>query len=111
MEAGNGIYANTDIPLWTPTVISDIRRLPQREKVYKVLASHPQIPVDELPLTMPEDTYCTVAEHKLLQVMSRSATKWNGIRRMLDAFGIGRIRVIETAPEDGQVLLAEVRKA
>ena len=88
VEAGNGIYANTDIPLWTPTVISDIKRLPQREKVYKVLASHPRIPVDELPLTMPEDTYCTVAEHKLLQVMSRSATKWNGIRRMLDAFGI-----------------------
>lgn len=88
VEAGNGIYANTDIPLWTPTVVRDIRTLPQRDKVYKILASHPQIPVDELPLALPEDTYCTVAEHKLLQVMSRSATKWNGIRSMLDAFGI-----------------------
>ena len=66
VEAGNGIYANTDIPLWMPTVVRDIRTLPQKEKIYKVLASHPQIPVEDLPLTLPEDTYCTVAEHKLL---------------------------------------------
>ncbi len=88
VEAGSGIYANTDIPLWAPTVVSNIRTLPRRDKVYKVLVSHPQISVDELPLILPEDTYSTVAEHKLLQVMSRSATKWNGIRNMLDAFGI-----------------------
>lgn len=88
VEAGNGIYANTDIPLWAPAVVSDIRTLPRKEKIYKVLASHPRIPVEEIPLTLPENTYCTVAEHKLLQVMGRSATKWNGIRNMLDAFGI-----------------------
>ena len=94
VEAGNGIYANTDIPLWAPAVVSDIRTLPRREKIYKVLASHPEIPVEELPLTLPEDTYCTVAEHKLLQVMSRSATKWNGIREMLRAYGIDPARAV-----------------
>lgn len=88
VEAGNGIYANTDIPLWAPTVVGDIRTLPLEDKIYKILVSHSRIPVDELPLVLPEETYCTVAEHKLLQVMSRSATKWNGIRNMLDFFGI-----------------------
>ena len=88
VETGNGIYANTDIPLWAPTVVDDIQALPGREIIYKVLASHPDTPVDELPLSLPEDTYCSVAERTLLQVMSRSATKWNGIRDMLDAYGI-----------------------
>lgn len=88
VETGNGIYANTDIPLWAPAVVDDIQALSEKEKIYKVLASHPDIPVDELPLSLPEDTYCTVAERKLLQVMSRSATKWNGILDMLEAYGI-----------------------
>ena len=88
VETGNGIYANTDIPLWAPVVVDDIQALSGKEKIYKVLASHPEIPVDRLSLSLPEDTYCTVAEGKLLQVMSRSATKWNGIRKMLEASGI-----------------------
>lgn len=93
-ETGSGIYANTDIPLWAPVVVSNIRMLPRREKIYKILASHPQVPVDELSLTLPEDTYCTIAEHKLLQVMSRTATKWNGIRDMLKAYGIDPIQAV-----------------
>ena len=36
----------------------------------------------------PEDTYSSVADRTLLQVMSRAATKWNGVRNMLDAFRI-----------------------
>lgn len=94
VETGNGIYANTDIPLWAPAVVDDIRALSGKEKIYKVLASHPDIPVDELPISLPEDTYSTVAERKLLQVMSRSATKWNGVRRMLEAYGIDPLQAV-----------------
>ena len=88
VETGNGIYANTDIPLWEPFIINDIQVLPRREKIYKVLASHPEIPVDEIPVSLPEDTYASVAERKLLQIMGRAATKWNGVRNMLEAYGI-----------------------
>lgn len=94
VETEDGLYASADIPVWNPRVMTDLRKLPGEKKIYKILASHPQIPVDELPLTLPEDTYCTVAEHKLLQVMSRSATKWNGIRSMLDAFGIDPVQAV-----------------
>lgn len=87
-ETGNGFYANTDIPVWTPVVLEDIRELPQRETIFKILASHPQIPADEIALSLPEDTYTTIAEHKLMQVMSTSATKWNGVQKMLEAYGI-----------------------
>lgn len=34
------------------------------------------------------DTYMTVAEGKLIQIMSTASTKWNGIKAMLKAVGI-----------------------
>ena len=87
-EAESGIYANTDIPDWSPKVTDNIRGLPRQEKIYKILASHPLIPADEICPDLPEDTYSTVADRKLLQVMSRNATKWNGVKQMLEAYKI-----------------------
>lgn len=88
-ETGNGIYANTEIPLWEPTVTDDICSLTEREKIYKILVSHPEIPADRIRIELPEDLYMTVADQTLIQVMNKEATKWNGIRMMLDAFQIG----------------------
>lgn len=86
VEAESGIYANTDIPEWNPAVLEDLRVLARREKIYKILASHPEIPPERIGLRLPGDTYSTVADRKLVQVMSRDATKWNGVKQMLDAF-------------------------
>ena len=88
VETDKGIYSNVDFPLWKPVVVQDIRMIPWERRVYKILASHPEIPADEIPVSLPENTYSSVAERKLLQVMSRSATKWNGVRKMLEAYGI-----------------------
>ena len=93
-ETGSGFYASADIPAWAPIVTDDIQALPRREKIYKVLASHPEIPADEIPVSLPEDTYSSVAERKLLQVMSCSATKWNGVRKMLEAYGISPAQAV-----------------
>ena len=84
VETENGIYANTDIPAWTPVVTDDIAALPEHEKIYKILASHPDLPPDRLVAELPDSVYSTVAVGKLLQVMDRKATKWNGIRQMLE---------------------------
>jgi len=83
VETGNGIYANMDIPAWQPKVVEDVRILPKRERIYKILASHPSMKTDVLTIEAPEDVYSTVAEQTLIQYMSRSATKWNGIRQAL----------------------------
>ena len=87
-ETADGLFANAEIPAWQPDVLADLRVLPERVKIYKVLASHPELPVERIPISLPGDTYCTVAEGTLIQVMSRTATKWNGIQQMLSAFGI-----------------------
>ena len=92
-ETGNGIYANTDIPAWNPTVIDDMRMLPGNEKIYKILASHVSRAPDRMSIAAPEDVYSTVADRNLIQFMSRSATKWNGIRQILQE---DRIRTEES---------------
>ena len=84
VETANGIFANREIPLWNPAVLEDVRSLAGREKIYKILVSHPCAAVDQLRISLPGEVYCTVADGKLLQFMSRAATKWNGIRQMLE---------------------------
>ncbi|MBR0514476.1 MAG: HAD-IIB family hydrolase [Clostridia bacterium] len=88
LETGNGLYANTDIPIWEPMVTDHIRKLPQQEKIYKILASYPGIPADQINVNLPNDTYASVADQKLVQIMSSSATKWNGIQKMLETYEI-----------------------
>ncbi|MCQ2458047.1 MAG: HAD family hydrolase [Clostridia bacterium] len=92
VETNHGIFANTDIPLWQPVVTDRIETIPDTETVNKLLFSHPEIPVGEWRFDLPEDTYFSIADGKLMQIMNRKATKWNGIQIMLEAFGI--------APED-----------
>ena len=84
VEAENGIYANTDIPIWQPAVLDDIRVLPRREKIYKILASSPDMKPEQIEIDLPDTVYSTVADKKLRQYMSRNATKWRGIRQLLE---------------------------
>lgn len=88
VETESGIYANTDIPVWMPTVAEDLRPLPGKKKIYKILASHPDIDAGRIALDLPGNTYSTVADRKLLQVMNIGATKWNGVLKMLEAYDI-----------------------
>lgn len=88
VEAGNGIYANRDIPIWQPAVLEDIRVLPGREKIYKILASCEDLLPEQIEIALPDTVYSTVADRKLRQYMSRTATKWRGVRQMLDEAGL-----------------------
>ena len=94
VETESGIYANRDIPLWKPVVTDHLQELPGQKKIYKILASHPRFPAEQIPLSLPDDTYSSVADGKLLQVMSRSATKWNGVRKMLEAYRIDAAQAV-----------------
>ena len=93
-EAETGIYANMDIPLWQPKVIPDICRLPEREKIYKVLASHPAEPPERIGIDLPGGVYSTVADRKLRQYMSCMATKWKGILQMLQSVGLNAAQAV-----------------
>ena len=88
VEAENGIYANQDIPVWHPALTDDIREIPKKERIYKILASHPGRSAEEIRIDLPETVYSTVADKKLRQYMSRTATKWRGIQQLLESVGL-----------------------
>ena len=88
IEAESGLYSNIDIPIWQPIVTGDLMGVAKRDTVYKILASHPEMPPENLAVPMPDDVYSTIADKKLIQFMGRTATKWNGIRQLLERAGI-----------------------
>lgn len=88
IEAESGLYSNIDIPIWQPIVTGDLIGVAKRDAVYKILASHPEMPPESLSVPMPDDVYSTIADKKLIQFMGRTATKWNGIRQLLERAGI-----------------------
>ena len=89
VETGDGFYATEDIPGWSPIVYRDFPKLPTESEVYKILVSseHDSI-FQAVDAGLTDDTYYTVAGGCLFQIMSRQATKWNGVKIMLEAFGI-----------------------
>lgn len=89
LETSEGILSNQAYAEWNPTVVPDLLSVPLPDHIYKILLSSETLPLPELlPPLLPPETYYTVADGTLYQVMSHRATKWNGIRRMLESRGI-----------------------
>lgn len=88
LETAEGIFSNVPIPEWNSTVYKGFPALPTESEVYKILLSSRKNIQAEMEKILTEDTYMTVAEGTLIQIMSAAATKWNGIRAMLEATGI-----------------------
>ncbi len=85
-ETSRGIFASEPIPIWNAAVYAGFPEPPEGT-LYKVLVSGVSEAEARNALTV--DTYCTSIEGGVLwQFMSREATKWNGVREMLGAFGI-----------------------
>ncbi len=93
VETDRGLYANREIPEWDPIVYHRFPKLPEGVTVYKILASseNPSF-YDRIEDALTEDTYHTIAHsgviNRLVQVMSVSSNKWNGVKTMLEYFGI-----------------------
>lgn len=89
IETDRGLYSNRDIPEWHPVVYDRFPELPEGVILYKILVSSPRREVYEgIASVLTDDVYHTVANAELLQIMSRDATKWNGVKRMLEFCGI-----------------------
>jgi Cof subfamily protein (haloacid dehalogenase superfamily) len=89
LECGQEVYSNIEIPEWEAIVYHEFPKLPTEGTIYKILASRENENIGLLVETLlTEDTYCTVANENLVQIMNKKATKWNGIRMMLEACSI-----------------------
>lgn len=95
METGEGIYANVSIPEWNAIVFEGFPALPTESIIYKILLSSEENMIQpEVEKALTPDTYMTVAEGKLLQIMSTASTKWNGIKAMLKTAGIDKSEAV-----------------
>ena len=95
METGDGIYANVSIPEWNAIVFEGFPALPTESIIYKILLSSEGNAIQpDVERALTSDTYMTVAEGKLIQIMSTAATKWNGIKAMLKAVGIDKSEIV-----------------
>ena len=103
VEAETAIYANKENPLWMPVVTDRIHELPAKEKIYKILANHPSIPASQITVDLPDETYSTIADKRFVQVMSKSATKWLGVQKMLEAYQIDAAKAIYFGDDNDDV--------
>lgn len=90
METSSGIYANVDIPEWAPVVTDCFPEIPEGcGSVFKILVSNENVDLNQhINSIITDDSYFTVAVGTLFQIMSRTATKLNGVKAMLEAYGI-----------------------
>lgn len=95
LETCEGIFSNVDIPEWQPTVFETLSRASLPDVFYKVLVSSEKVDLSEcMPEILEEGTYYSVANGELYQIMNRQATKWNGITKLLDVYGIEAADVV-----------------
>jgi len=89
VEMEKGLFANQDIPAWRSMLYPCFPELPDGGTLYKILVSSPAAEIQQrIAEALTDDTYCTAANGALYQIMSRNATKWNGVRAMLEEAGI-----------------------
>jgi len=89
METGNGPFSNVPIPALNATVFREFPVLPTESIIYKLLLScNGKNIQQEVEKALTPDTYMTVADGKLIQIMSTASTKWNGIKAMLKALDV-----------------------
>lgn len=85
LETGDQAYSNQPIEDYETILTDDLVGVANAEGALKILVhldSEETLPIVQKALT--EDLYYTVAHGYLMQIMSTSATKWNGIKAMLD---------------------------
>lgn len=89
LETENGLFSNVPLPEWNAVVFSGFPALPTDGVIYKLLLSSEAADIrPEVEAALTKNTYMTVAGGQLIQVMSAAATKWNGVRLMLEAAGV-----------------------
>ncbi len=88
VETGDCAYSNKPIEDYETVICDDLIDLVNREGVLKTLVhidKKETLSIVEKVIT--EDLYYTIAHGYLMQIMNRSATKWNGIKEMLSISG------------------------
>lgn len=95
LETGECAYSNKPIEDYETVLTDNLAGVAKAEGALKILVHKDREGTLELvKKELPDDLYFTVSNGYLIQIMNKSATKWNGVKAMLE---IGRCSDRETA--------------
>lgn len=88
LETGDCAYSNVPIEEYETILCDDLIEYAKEEGTLKLLVySDDGLALDIVKNSLPKDVYYTIAHGTLVQIMNNSATKWNGIKTMLEFIG------------------------
>lgn len=89
LETGDCAYSNAPVAEYETVLSSDLAGIANAEGALKILVHLDNDAILHFVQNeLSDDLYYTIANGYLMQIMDRSATKGNGIKTMLDDFGI-----------------------
>jgi len=86
-EVDGKLYANTVFPEWESIYYTDFPRLPNGN-IHKIIISYSEDALKTIDECLSEELYRSVANNILIQIMHKTATKWNGISHALARLGV-----------------------
>ena len=119
LETGDGIFSDTIIPEWNITTVTDLTKLDKKIKVFKILVigkdnkfleferggeliSFKDIKDDVLN-AVDEDTYFSISENWIYQIMAKNDTKWNAVKEVLETYGFTKDEAVYFGDDNDDV--------
>lgn len=85
LETGDIAYSNKPIEDYETIVVDKLSEIVEKEVTLKLIISYDNDEsLAKVKESLFENLYYTIAHNKLIQIMNKSATKWNGIKSALD---------------------------
>ena len=85
LETGEVAYSNKPVAEYETVIADDLPGKAEAEGALKILVTlNSEETLDTIKAKITDDLYYTVANGHLIQIMDNKATKWNGIKTMLD---------------------------
>ena len=89
LETGDCAYSNKPVAEYETILSDDLVGLAGTKSTVKILVHlDSEETLAEVQKLLPDSLYATVAHGFLMQIMSKAATKWNGIKAMLEISGV-----------------------
>ena len=85
LETGDVAYSNKPVEEYETILSDDLAGVAEREGALKILVTFSgEEALETVKANLMDDLYYTVANGHLIQIMDKRATKWNGVKAMLD---------------------------
>lgn len=85
IETGDKAYSNVKLDYFETTVTNDLVNILKSEGALKIIISiNDENTFNLVNSSLDDNVYCTIANNYVIQIMNKKATKWEGIKQILN---------------------------